>query len=205
VGTVDVTVQATAGKSEVTPHDHFTYLKPAEQTGKREQEEKEQQEKEHNQQNNQSSNNTSGGSSNGQSGGGQGQLQVLPAGPLHVQGCGATLMSKKIVVQQSKLALFKLLGTGSGSCSGKLRLRVKLKLGHKLVLKTIGTAVFSISTGRRVTVKVTLTRIGRGVLIAHHGKLNANLLIVKSLPLPALAQIAGVHLAPQPPKHTHKA
>ena len=64
-------------------------------------------------------------------------------------------------MQPHNLAVLKLVGTGAGSCSGKLRLRVRLRLAHqRFGLKTIGTAVFSISAGRRVSVSVKLNARG---------------------------------------------
>jgi hypothetical protein len=130
---------------------------------------------------------------------------VLALGPSGADVCGASLLSKKISVQRHKLAVFKLVGTGLGRCSGKLRLRVRLKLSHhRFMLKTIGTAVFTISAGRRVSVSVKLNRAGRALLRAHHGRLNASLLLVKSSPLPSLARTASVRLAPQPPTRKPK-
>jgi hypothetical protein len=195
VGTVDVTVVTSDGVSETTPADRFTYTEPGGRGGKHGE--------------------TSGGE-DGSSGGtgsggtGQGALQsgaggVLALGPIGADVCGASLLSKKISVQRHKLAVFKLVGTGLGRCSGKLRLRVRLKLGHhRFMLKTIGTAVFTISAGRRVSVSVKLNRAGRALLRAHHGRLNASLLLVKSSPLPSLARTASVRLAPQPPTRKPK-
>ncbi len=78
--------------------------------------------------------------------------------------CGASLLSKHIAVQPHNRALFKLVGTGAGKCAGKLRLRVKIKLGGgRFKLKTIGTAVFSIAAGKRVSVIVKLNAAGRAV------------------------------------------
>jgi hypothetical protein len=96
--------------------------------------------------------------------------------------------------------VFRLLGTGAGRCSGKLRLRVKLKLaGGRFKLKTIGTAVFSISPGKRVSVSVKLNAAGRALLAAGHGGLNASLLLVKQAPTPYVSHTASVRLArPRP-------
>ncbi len=126
---------------------------------------------------------------------------MLAAGPISGGACGASLISKKIAVQPNHRALFRLLGTGAGNCSGKLRLRVKLKLGHgRFKLKTIGTAIFSISAGRRVTVSVKLNAAGRALLQADHGRLNASLLLVKQSPAPFVSRTASVRLARQRPK-----
>jgi hypothetical protein len=188
-GVVDITVTTPAGESEVSAADRFTFTPHGESTGTREEEPKK----------------SEGGSSgaNGTGGTGQGGVlqeagQVLALGPVSAGVCGASLISKKIGVVHDKLALFRLVGTGAGSCSGKLRLRVRVKLGHgRFLLKTIGTAVFSISSGRRVSVSVKLNRAGRALLRADHGHLNASVLLVKSSPLPSLARTASVRLAPQ--------
>jgi hypothetical protein len=111
-----------------------------------------------------------------------------------VSACGASLAAKKLSVQSGR-AVLRLRGTGHGSCSGKLRLRVKLELGHhRTMLKTIGTAVFSLSAGRTVSVKVKLNAAGRRKLRADGGHINASLLIVKSSPVPARSHTASVKL-----------
>ncbi len=193
---VDVTVVTPDGVTVATPADRFTYVEPGGSGGK------------HGGGTATGGNGASGGNSTGgvgQSGLQQGTGQVLALGPVSSAVCGASLLSKKISVQRNRLAVFKLVGTGLGSCSGKLRLRVRLKLSHhRFILKTIGTAVFSISVGRRVSVSVKLNRAGRALLRANHGRLNASLLLVKSLPLPSLARTASVRLAPQPPKRKPK-
>jgi hypothetical protein len=199
-GAVDITVETPFGTSADNSGDLFTYMPSGHGSGK-------------------------GGSGEEPSGGSpapgsnnneddstihlpEGSEQVLALGPVSSAVCGASLRSKKIAVQahgHSSRALFKLLGTGTGKCSGKLRLRVKLKLaGKRFKLKTIGTAVFSISAGQRVSVLVKLNAAGRALLKARHGRLNASLLLVKSLPTPLLARTASVRLALQRPKPKHK-
>ena len=201
VGTVEVAVQAAAGVSAHTRTDRFTYEGSATVGGKHEHKEEEPTTttSSGNPSNN-SQSGTSSGSSGGSSAGG-----VLAAGPVAVDTCHAALLSGKVLVQRSRLALFKLAGKGVGSCHGKLTLRVRVKTrGRRSVLKTIGTAVFSIVAGKRVTVKATLTHAGRVLLAADHGRLKANLLITRSSPLPVLAQTATVHLAPQPAARKRK-
>jgi hypothetical protein len=196
-GTAYVTVVTPEGESEASDENaRFTYVKGTEtaKTGG-------------------SGGGGSGGSGNGNgSGGGSGGGSttngsstasggVLAAGPTFVApACAAKLLSKQLLVSKGKLALLKLVGTGTGACRGSLRLRVKVKLHKRTVLKTIGTAVFSISAGKRRTLSVKLNGVGRALLKADHGHLNASLLIVKSSPAPSLARSASVRLTPQPPK-----
>ena len=76
------------------------------------------------------------------------------------------------------------LGTGLGRCSGKLRLRVRTKLANRRMgTKTIGTAVFSVLAGNRISIKLHLNAAGRAMLAPGRGRLNASLLIVRSSPI----------------------
>lgn len=209
-GKVDITVETPFGVSATSEFDQFMYVPPGHKKG----------EEEH-----PGGGNGGGGNSGKGNGvepppngspdespgtpdtGGNGATQeVLAAGPISGGACGASLISKKIAVQPNRRALFRLLGTGAGSCSGKLRLRVKLKLGHRrFALKTIGTASFSISAGRRVTVSVKLNAAGQALLKADHGRLNASLLLVKQSPTPFASHTASVRLALQRAKPKAKA
>jgi hypothetical protein len=120
---------------------------------------------------------------------------VLAVGPEAGGACAATLLSKRISVGPYNHALLKLIGTGAGRCSGKLRLRVKVGLGHgRFKLATIGTAIFAIASGRRLSVSVKLNAAGRALLKADRGRLNASLLIVRSSPAPLLSHTASVRL-----------
>jgi hypothetical protein len=137
---------------------------------------------------------TSGGETHAPTGT-QGAISVLAVGPEAGGACAATLLGKRISVGPHNHALLKLVGTGAGRCAGKLRLRVKIGLGHgRFKLKTIGTAIFSIASGRRLSVSVKLNAAGRALLKAGHGRLNASLLIVRSSPAPLLARTASVRL-----------
>ncbi|MGA2454180.1 MAG: IPT/TIG domain-containing protein [Solirubrobacteraceae bacterium] len=130
---------------------------------------------------------------------------VLALGPVSSAACGASLISRKIAVQANDHALFRLLGTGTGKCSGKLRLRVEIKLAHKrFKFKTIGVAVFSITSGKRVSVSVKLNATGRSLLKLGAGRLTGNLLLVKQSPVPIVSHTASVRLALQRPKPKHK-
>jgi hypothetical protein len=201
-GTVDITVETPFGVSATTKEDQFTYVPPAKKKGKEQE---------------------GGGGGNGKGSGGNDNGNELPPGSPPNVGtsgnggtgavqavlafgptasvCGASLLSKHISVQSHNRALFKLVGTGAGRCAGKLRLRVKIKLGGgRFKLKTIGTAVFSIASGKRVSVIVKLNAAGRALLNAGHGGLNANLLLVKQSPTPFVSRTASVRLARQRPK-----
>jgi hypothetical protein len=202
-GTVDVTVETPFGVSATTEEDQFTYVPPGKIKGKEE--------------------HHGGGGGNGGGNGNNGNGNELPPGSPPNVGtsgdggtsaaqavlafgptasvCGASLLSKHIAVQSRNRALFELVGTGAGKCAGKLRLRVKIKLGGgRFKLKTIGTAVFSIAAGKRVSVIVKLNAAGRAVLNAGHGGLNASLLLVKQSPKPFVSRTASVRLARQRPK-----
>jgi hypothetical protein len=203
-GTVDVTVETPFGASAITEDDQFTYVPPAKKGGGG---------------GGGNGKGGSGGNGNGGNGdgnelppssppsvgtsgdGGTGAAQaVLAFGPT-ASVCGASLLSKHIAVQPHNRALFKLVGTGAGKCAGKLRLRVKIKLGGgRFKLKTIGTAVFSIAAGKRVSVIVKLNAAGRALLSSGHGGLNASLLLVKQSPKPFVSRTASVRLARQRPK-----
>ncbi len=110
-------------------------------------------------------------------------------------GCGVSLLSKRIAVQPPARASVRLRASGSGRCMGKLRLRVTRRIhAHSFQIKTIGTAVFSVTAGRTALVKVKLNRAGRRMLSTHRGRLSATLLLVKQSPTPVLAQSARVRL-----------
>ncbi len=187
-GTVNVTVTTPFGTTEKSDADLFAYLKtektnepPPPPPGEEPKEPKEGHEPEQQKSSSKQLFSDAGG-------------QVLAVGPSQSQ-CAASLISKRIGVHVHGVALFRLLGTGGGSCRGKLRLRVKLRVGHgQVLLKTIGTAVFSISSGRRIDVKVKLNATGRRVLTADGGKLNGSLLIVRSSPVPVQGRTASVRL-----------
>jgi len=86
--------------------------------------------------------------------------------------------------------------TGSGPCRGSLALvyRVPAK-GHRFALRTIGTASFSIPSGRSRVVTVKLSTAGQRWLRAHHGNVGASLAIARVVPAPMDAQMASVRLS----------
>ena len=92
-----------------------------------------------------------------------------------------------ITVQSSGEAQVKLTCTGTSTCRGKLTLTVKTKnnKGRKRrhsKTAIIGTATFSIRTGRTVNVELTLNPAGRALLGTDHGRLSASLTVLKSSP-----------------------
>jgi len=187
-GTVAVTVETPFGTSRANTADLFSYAPEGEIGDRREEGAK--------------PGGPTGGSGAGSSSGGSPSVvassAVLAAGPIGGPACGASLRSKTISVQAHARALLKLRGTGTGNCAGKLRLRVNLAhRGNPPKLETIGTAIFSITSGRTLTVKVKLNAVGRALLAADHGRLNASLLIVKISPAPSLARTASVRLRQQ--------
>jgi hypothetical protein len=177
-GSVDITVTNPSGTSATSSEDQFTY-----EGGKK------------------GPDKEGGGNDGGEEGITQtttsGQAgAVLAFGPTSGAACGVSLRSKKISVQARSRVLLELVGTGTGKCSGKLRLRVKIKLkGKRYKIKTIGTATFSITSGKTLAVKLKLNAAGRALLKAGNGRLGASLLIVKSSPAPAQARTASVRLA----------
>ena len=86
-------------------------------------------------------------------------------------------------------------GTAS-SCGGRLSLTVKVRgSGHRLRTVTIATASFSIPVGRTSTVALKLTALGRSLLRAAHGHLNAQLGGSKTFPAPAQSLSRAIRLS----------
>jgi len=129
---------------------------------------------------------------------------VLGFGPAVRASCAVALVSRGVAVAAHNRATVRLSSTGlafSGLCTGRLTIEVKVKLktkkGHRprFGAKAIGTASFSIPSGRSATVTVKLNRAGRALLASHHGRLSAKLVILAVLPGPTRAHSAIVHLA----------
>ncbi len=171
-GAVDVTVETPLGLSVANPHDVFKYRERGGRAATNEET---------------PSTPTTGVLASGPSAG--------VSGTSALAGCGLALRSKTVAVLSHARALFRLLGTGVGRCSGKLRLRVRTKLANRRMgTKTIGTAVFSVLAGDRISVKLHLNAAGRVMLAHGRGRLNASLLIVRSSPTPLLSHTASVRL-----------
>jgi hypothetical protein len=145
----------------------------------------------------------SGGSaSGGSSGGSTAGSGVLGFGPL----CSATLLSRSISVLSRSRAAIRLSWRGSGTCTGTLRLSIRVKVGRRIKTRTIGTARFTIAGGRTRTVAVTLNRLGRSLLAARHGRLGASLVIVSvtgSVSSPRTANVRLILQRKPKPKIRH--
>jgi hypothetical protein len=126
---------------------------------------------------------------------------VLGFGPFVVSSCTVALRGKTIAVQSYKRASVKLSWAGIGSCRGNLKLAVKTKVKHpkrgqkRFTMRTIGTGTFAIAPGAVRTVTVNLNKLGRALLKARHGRLNASISITKLSPGVAQARTASVRLA----------
>jgi hypothetical protein len=133
---------------------------------------------------------TAGSGGSGAAGGGGG---VLGFGPL----CNASLLSRTLTVLGDARATIRLSWRGAGTCAGTVRLSVRVKAGKHLRTKTIGTGTFTIAAGRTRTVTVKLNRLGRTLLAARHGRMNASLLISSVAGHVSSARTANVRLAVQ--------
>jgi hypothetical protein len=110
-----------------------------------------------------------------------------------------SLDGSTIVVQRSGAAEVKLTCTGVATCSGKLTLTGKStpKKGKKAKTETIGTASFSVLSGRTAAIELKLNGAGKALLSADHGRLGATLSILKSSPAPSQRHTDSVHLIQQ--------
>jgi IPT/TIG domain/FG-GAP repeat len=177
-GTVDVTVTTPNVASRHSVADHFTYVQPQ------------------------------GGASNSTTS--SGTSGVLGFGPFVVSSCTVSLRGKTLAVQRYKQASVKLSWAGFGTCNGRLKLTVKQKVSHpkrghkRFTIRTIGTGTFSIAPGAVRTVRVNLNKLGRSLLKARHGRLNASIAITKLSPGPVQARTASVRLALQKPRKAKK-
>jgi hypothetical protein len=125
---------------------------------------------------------------------------VLGFGPLaSPAACKVVLLSRSVTVLSHSRAALKLTGKGAGrlACTGTVKLSVKTrKTAHRRSrTRTLGTGAFSIALGKIQIVKLKLNATGRALLAAGHGRLRANLTIIKASPVPVQAQTASVRLA----------
>jgi hypothetical protein len=114
-----------------------------------------------------------------------------------------SLDSVTINVGGTHEATFKLACAGTATCSGKLTLTVSRTNGkgrHKHT-KTdpIGTITFSIPAGKSAAVALKLNAAGGALLSADHGRLDADLTVLKSSPAPSQTHTKTVHLVQQKP------
>jgi hypothetical protein len=119
-----------------------------------------------------------------------------------------SLLSTSTTVQSNGVAPFKLECSGGEPCTGKLTLAaretVKTKHGKTLRTVTIGAATLSLAGNSTVTVKISLTAVGRGLLAADRGRLTAKLTILQLSPAPEQALTETVHLTAQKGRSSKK-
>jgi IPT/TIG domain-containing protein/FG-GAP repeat protein len=134
-----------------------------------------------------------GGGKGGGTGAGSGVLGFATSAGTE---CRVSLATKRLAVTRYSSVALRLVRTGSGPCRGSLALvyRVRAK-GRRFALRTIGTASFSIPSGRSRVVSVRLSKAGQRWLRAHHGNVGASLAIARVVPAPTVAQIASVRLS----------
>jgi hypothetical protein len=102
-----------------------------------------------------------------------------------------------VTVRSHTVALPRLVCEGKESCEGVLTLSVhesaRGKDGKRISrVVTVGSATFSIASGKVASVTIHLTAAGRALLIRDHGRLEANLRIVENAPRSTV--IKKVHL-----------
>jgi len=185
-GTVDVRVSSPSGISPVNANDQFTFTTAAQIAG------------------------VSGGTA---AGGGTSGSSVLAFGPLAGPSCAVALRSKNVTVKTHYRASVRLVwngALGAGTCSGKLTIKAKLLLKgtgakKRFIAKTIAVGGFSLAPGASKLITAKLNATGKRLLLAHHGRLSAKLVILEVLPGPTRAHSAIVHLALQKAHTTTKA
>jgi hypothetical protein len=115
----------------------------------------------------------------------------------------ALLASTRITTTGRGKATVKLTCIGTERCRGRLTLAAKAgerkkgerKKGSKA--KTIATSAFSISPGKTTAIELELNGTGRALLGADHGRLDANLTVQKSSPVPVQTRTENVQLVEQ--------
>jgi hypothetical protein len=108
-----------------------------------------------------------------------------------------SLRSKRVAVASHRTARIRLLRSGSGLCSGTLTLRYQQHrpAGRRIRMRTIGSARFSIVPGASQVVSIRLSRLGRALFVARHGRLSVSAAVVRTTPSPVLANVASVRLS----------
>ncbi|HEY2180560.1 MAG TPA: IPT/TIG domain-containing protein [Solirubrobacteraceae bacterium] len=136
---------------------------------------------------------TTGGSGGGTGAGSAGVLGFAASAGTE---CRVSLAKTRLAVARYRSVAVRLVRTGSGPCRGSLALvyRISAK-GRRFALRTIGTASFSIPSGRSRVVAVKLSKAGQRWLRAHHGNVGASLAIARVVPAPTVAQMASVRLS----------
>ena len=194
-GSVNVTVSSPGATSATSESDVFTFLAGAKTTGHRPTGE--------NTPESTVTGEVGGGSANAPAAG-SGQEAVLAFNASKSNACGVSLLGKSIVVRKRGRATLKLTWKGTAAtviCRGKLTLEIKVKstAGAKKRYKQviIGTAGFSLVSGKAKLVTIKLNARGRSRLSAAHGRLAASLIIVVSSPVQQRARASAVHLVRQ--------
>lgn len=117
--------------------------------------------------------------------------------------CTLSLASRSLSVNSKGRASLRLLLVGVGTCRGRLALTAKQRVGAgQAKVKTIAAGTFSLAAGHDAVLVLALNKLGRGLLGAGHGRLEATLTIVRVSPGPLSSHSAGVRLSVvRPHKH----
>jgi hypothetical protein len=171
---VDVTVKTATGQSEISNADRFKYEGLAQSNGK-----------------------GGSGSSGNSTGSPKGAAGVLGSAEAAGTACLVSLRSKRVAVASHRTARIRLLRSGSGLCSGTLTLRYQQHrpAGRRIRMRTIGSARFSIAPGASQVVSIRLSRLGRALFVARHGRLSVSAAVVRTTPSPVLAKVSSVRLS----------
>jgi hypothetical protein len=125
---------------------------------------------------------------------------IIPPDPIsgagEASGTGRVwLVGTRIVTSSGSEAVVELRCTGASTCRGRVTLTVKVQAkegkgrkGSKRAdpkTTTIGTATFSIPSGKTATVELKLNTAGKALLSADHSRLSAGLTVLQSFPVPS--------------------
>jgi FG-GAP repeat len=151
-----------------------------------------------------------GGTSSSSSLGQSPNSQVLAVSQTHAASCGLRLVSSRLSVDHRGRAAVRLRSTGIGRCTGKVTLSIAKRVRRgsakraRIRKVSIGVGGFTLVAGHNGTVRLKLTRTGRSLLLAGHGKLTASLRLQRTTPAPAQARSATAHLVLEKPKKSVK-
>jgi hypothetical protein len=110
--------------------------------------------------------------------------------------CRVSLSKRRLAVTRYRSVALRLRRTGAGACRGKIALSYRVRAKRRrYMLRTIGTASFSIPSGASRVLTIKLTKAGQAWLRLHHGQASASLAIARVTPAPVLAQSASVRLS----------
>jgi hypothetical protein len=126
------------------------------------------------------------------------QEEIAASDTLHQVTGSVSLNAVTVFVRHAREANVILTCAGPAICRGRLTLTVKHTPGtanHRHTkTDAIGTAAFSIPAGKTAHIALQLSTAGRTLLRASHGRLGANLTILKSSPGPSQAHTETVRL-----------